>query len=78
MQESYRIAQEYFGKDLPNLEDLAANTSMILANSHFSINHARPLVPNLIEVGGLHIEPPKPLSKVGMTVSQEQFVNKIF
>jgi glucuronosyltransferase len=61
--ESNQIAREFFGPDIPTLEDLALNTSLILFNSHFSINNARPAVPNFIEVGGLHITEPKPLSK---------------
>lgn len=35
-----------------------------MVNTHFSIHAARPLVPNVIEVGGLHIEEPKPLDQV--------------
>ncbi|XP_063902949.1 UDP-glycosyltransferase UGT5-like [Zophobas morio] len=60
---SNQISKEFFGPDLPSLEDLALNTSLILVNSHFSISHSRPTVPNFVEVGGLHIHKPKPLSK---------------
>ncbi|RZC42454.1 UDPGT domain containing protein, partial [Asbolus verrucosus] len=61
---SNRIAKEFFGPTLPTLEKLALNTSLILVNSHFSMNYARPTVPNFIEIGGLHIHEPKPLPKV--------------
>ncbi|XP_044255719.1 UDP-glucosyltransferase 2-like [Tribolium madens] len=61
--ESNQIAREFFGPELPSLEELARNTSLVIVNSHFSISHARPTVPNFIEVGGLHIHEAKPLSK---------------
>lgn len=59
-----KITREFFGPDLPDINDLVYNTSLILVNSHFSIFTSRPTVPNFIEVGGLHIKPPEPLSKV--------------
>lgn len=64
MRPSNTLAREFFGADMPDLDDLAYNTSLLLVNSHFSINQARPTVPNFIEVGGLHINDPQPLSDV--------------
>lgn len=32
-------------------------------NSHFSMNHARPLMPGIVNIGGAHIKPAKPLPK---------------
>lgn len=61
---SDKIAKNFFGADLPDLEDLAYQTNLFLVNSHFSLNQARPTVPNFIEVGGLHIKQPKPLPEV--------------
>ncbi|KAF2882091.1 hypothetical protein ILUMI_24094 [Ignelater luminosus] len=57
------LAREFFGSDLPDINDLARNTSLVLVNSHFSVSSARPTVTNFIEVGGLHIKPPNPLPK---------------
>ncbi|XP_046971629.1 UDP-glucosyltransferase 2-like [Vanessa cardui] len=54
-QPSQIIADRLFGPGL-KLETLAQNYSLVLANSHFSINEVRPLVPALIEVGGLHLD----------------------
>ncbi|XP_069681767.1 UDP-glycosyltransferase UGT5-like [Periplaneta americana] len=56
-----KIARKYFGESLPPLADIARNTSLLLVNSHFSLNQPRPFVPNIVEVGGMHITPPKPL-----------------
>lgn len=49
-----RIAKRHFGDELPPLESIALNyTSLLLANSHFSLNLPRPLVPEVVEVGGM-------------------------
>ncbi|KAJ4448269.1 hypothetical protein ANN_10283 [Periplaneta americana] len=65
---SYRPSQElvrqHFGQDVPELSVLARNMSLVLVNSHFSLNSPRPLVPGVVEVGGLHIAPPQQLPKV--------------
>ncbi|XP_049877469.1 UDP-glucosyltransferase 2-like [Pectinophora gossypiella] len=52
---SQAIADRLFGPG-PKLESLAQNYSLVLSNSHFSINEVRPLVPALVEVGGLHLD----------------------
>lgn len=62
-----QIAKKYFGEDVPPLEELAKNTSLILMNTHFSINMPRPLPPQVIEVSGLHIKSVKPLPKVSVS-----------
>nr|CAD7614079.1 unnamed protein product [Timema genevievae] len=46
------------------LEELEKNTSLILVNTHFSLNQPRPLVPAVIEVGGIHFQQPKNLPVV--------------
>ncbi|XP_023939995.2 UDP-glucosyltransferase 2-like [Bicyclus anynana] len=56
------IADRLFGPG-PKLEALAQNYSLILSNSHFSINEVRPLVPSLVEVGGLHLDNTQTMSK---------------
>lgn len=58
------LAQKHFGHDMPSLRDIASNTSLLLVNSHFSVNIPRPVVPAVVEVGGLHIGVPKKLPKV--------------
>ncbi|XP_069681769.1 UDP-glycosyltransferase UGT5-like [Periplaneta americana] len=56
-----KIARKYFGEGLPPLAEIARNTSLLLLNTHFTINQPRPLVPNIVEVGGIHLTPPKEL-----------------
>ncbi|XP_068906139.1 UDP-glucosyltransferase 2-like isoform X2 [Tenebrio molitor] len=62
-EESNEIAKEFFGSNMPSLEKLAKNTSLIITNNYFSIKQIIPAVPNLIEIGGMHIREPKILSK---------------
>jgi len=46
------------------LAELTKNFSLVLLNQHFSLSFPRPYVPNMIEVGGLHIaHTPAPLPK---------------
>lgn len=65
------MAKDFFGSDLPDIRVLAKNISLLLVNSHFSINQARPMVPNVIEVGGLHVTEEAPLSKVNQQVQNK-------
>jgi glucuronosyltransferase len=62
--ESNKIAKEFFGTNMPSLEKLAKNTSLIITNNYFSSKQIVPAVPNLIEIGGMHIRQPKAPSKV--------------
>ncbi|CAG9832209.1 unnamed protein product [Diabrotica balteata] len=61
----------------PSIEELIANVSLVLLNGHESINQPVPLVPNMINVGGMHImagtELPKDL-KVIMDNAKEGIV----
>ncbi|XP_034488822.1 UDP-glucuronosyltransferase 2A3-like [Drosophila innubila] len=46
------------------LVELSKNFSLVMLNQHFSLSFPRPYVPNMIEVGGLHIShTPAPLPK---------------
>ncbi|XP_050298924.1 UDP-glycosyltransferase UGT5-like [Anthonomus grandis grandis] len=49
--------------DCPPITELRMNASLVLLNSHTSIYPALPLVPNMVEIGGYFIDPPKPLPK---------------
>jgi hypothetical protein len=48
----------------PPLTELLRKTSLLLVNNHFTLNYPKPLMPNIIEVGGMHIEQPKKLPEV--------------
>jgi glucuronosyltransferase len=46
---------------IPSIWELQKSTALILLNSHFSISYSRPLMPNMVEVAGMHIAPLKKL-----------------
>merc|ERR1711962_1429678 len=46
---------------IPTLEQLEHRQSLNLINSHFSFSDPLPLLPNQVEVGGMHLRPSKPL-----------------
>ncbi|KAG4077629.1 hypothetical protein HA402_008889 [Bradysia odoriphaga] len=59
------LAKKYFGHlgDLPSLEDLTRNISVVLINTHRSISPPRPSMPGTVFVGGAHIKDAKALPK---------------
>ncbi len=53
----------FFFTDLPKLEDLEKDVSAILVNSHIAIHSPKPLMPGVINIGGVHIKPAQPLPR---------------
>lgn len=49
---------------VPISRNIMYNASAILVNSHFTLNRPRPVVPGVIEVGGMHIGKINPLPEV--------------
>lgn len=78
MVEHTAIARKYFGDDLPPTVVYERNVSAVLLNDHFTITFPRPLVPNLINIGGppLHLlrRTTKLITKV---ICQSGFINQI-
>jgi glucuronosyltransferase len=66
-----QLSKQHFGPDVPSIAELKKKTSLILVNSHFSLNVPRPTVPALIEVGGLHIKENRKLPKVSFPCNTE-------
>ncbi|XP_008191816.1 UDP-glycosyltransferase UGT5 isoform X4 [Tribolium castaneum] len=58
-----QIARKYLGQDLPPIENVIMNSSLLLVNTHFSLNLPRALVPAVVEVGGIHINKIKALPR---------------
>ena len=56
------ILRKYFNSsNISSISVLEKSTALLIINQHFSIGHPRPLMPNTVEVGGIHINPPKKL-----------------
>jgi glucuronosyltransferase len=60
------IMEKYFREfaPLPSISELQSSTSLLLLNHHFSISYPRPLMPNVVQVGGMHVKPAKKLPEV--------------
>lgn len=59
-----KIVKKYLGNVAKNLEKHIYNTSLLLVNTHFTLNLPRPLVPNIIEIAGIHLGKHEPLPEV--------------
>ncbi|VVC97207.1 unnamed protein product [Leptidea sinapis] len=49
------IIEKQFGRKISDLHDAANNITLLFVNSHYTLNGVRPLVPGLVEVGGIHM-----------------------
>ena len=58
------IYRHYLGEDCPSADEIAANASLVLVNAHLSFDFSKPLLPNVIEVGGAHCRPGRKLPAV--------------
>nr|UEN71108.1 UDP-glucosyltransferase 332G1 [Meteorus pulchricornis] len=47
--------EKFFGRRLSSMSELYDDISLVLVNSHHSINGIMPMPPGVIEVGGLHV-----------------------
>ncbi|XP_056643375.1 UDP-glucosyltransferase 2-like isoform X1 [Diorhabda sublineata] len=54
------IVRKYISKDI-DLTQVQYNVSLVLSNSHISLNRATSSVPCMKEIAGFHIKPPKKL-----------------
>lgn len=55
-----QLVKEYIPRG-GNLYDILYNTSLVLLNSHPTLNQPVPTVPNMIEIGGFHMKPAQKL-----------------
>lgn len=64
-----KIVKEVLGEDI-DLERASSEMSLLLVNTHYSLQGPRPVVPGFIEVGGMHITSAKrtPLVSVFKTI----------
>jgi glucuronosyltransferase len=60
------IMKKHFNytSSMPSITDLEKSTALVLVNHHFSISYPKPVMPNYVQVGGMHIKPPKNLPAV--------------
>lgn len=57
-----KVYREYLGDDAPGIPEIEAQSKLILMNSHYSMNFPRPLLPTVVEVGGIHCRRPRSIT----------------
>ncbi|XP_022814629.1 UDP-glucuronosyltransferase 2B1-like isoform X1 [Spodoptera litura] len=70
------IIERRFWTKIPDLDVLARNVSMILVNTFHSLNGVRPLLPGLVEVGGMHIPRGRQEERAAIPQYIERFLNE--
>jgi hypothetical protein len=68
MTELYR--EKLGNPNIPAVDEILRNTSLILSNGHFSLSTPKAFLPDIVEVAGMHCHPAEPLPK-----DLEDFVN---
>jgi len=60
------VLHKYFNytDNLPPVWELEYKTSLVLLNTHHSFSYPKPLMPNYVQVSGMHVKPPKKLPQV--------------
>lgn len=56
-----RLYEKYFPNAKKSFHEMFRSSAMVFANTHVSISSARPVLSNMIDIGGIHINEPKPL-----------------
>lgn len=68
-----KVLRRRFGDDIPHLSDLSKKVSMMFVNQHYSLSGAKHLSPNVVELGGIHIEKTEPLDQVKRMKLRQSF-----
>ena len=56
-----KLYKKYFPNAKKSFDEMYRSSSIIFLNHHVSSTSARPYLPNMIEIGGIHVQPAKPL-----------------
>ncbi|CAH0559936.1 unnamed protein product [Brassicogethes aeneus] len=57
------LNRKYFGEHVRPYRDIAKEVSLVIVNSNMVNANIKPLIPQVIEISGIHIKPKKPLPK---------------
>lgn len=66
-------ATKYLGDYGSTISYDIMNESLLLTNSHYTLNLPKPVVPNIIEIGGIHIGKNLPLKKVSSSCRNSSY-----
>jgi len=60
---SQQTLKKHLGVDV-SLDEFSSNVSLVLANTHWTVNGVSPTLPGVLELGGMHLESSKDLPTV--------------
>ncbi len=66
------VYRTILGHSTPSLYDNVRKTSIIFVNAYRGINPAVPLLPGVVEIGGIHIKPASELPMVGILLIKKK------
>ncbi|XP_058451968.1 UDP-glucosyltransferase 2-like isoform X3 [Malaya genurostris] len=66
-----KMIEKHFGSNMTKSKDLMYRIDLLMTNTEPALGYIRPIVPQAIQLGFLHIEPPKPLPS-----DLQQFMDK--
>ncbi|XP_030373467.1 2-hydroxyacylsphingosine 1-beta-galactosyltransferase-like [Scaptodrosophila lebanonensis] len=66
-----QLYRKYFPGNKQDFYDMRKNTALVLLNQHVSLSFPRPYAPNMIEVGGMHIN----RKRQPLPADIEEFIN---
>ena len=69
------VIRKQLGDDMPSWQEVEKNASLFLLNTDLSFDYSKPMMPNIINVGGMHCREPRKLDKVSFV---EEFENLFF
>lgn len=71
-----KIVEKYFGsEESEQLDKIRYNISLFLSNTHYTVNSPIALLPNIVEIGGIHIGKSGKLSEVRKIISYQYTKN---
>lgn len=66
-----KIIDKYFGPNFTESYTITRNVSLVITNAHPALGFTRPIVPSTIQVGLMHVHPPKALD-----IGLQQYLDK--
>lgn len=71
--EATAIGRKYFGPSVPEADALMKTTSLMFINGHHTVDLPKPMLPNFVDIGGIHLSRPKPLPRVSKSKQNLSF-----
>lgn len=59
-----QLIKEVFGEGMPSAQQLELNKTLQIYSGNGLLSYPKPVTPNIVHIGPLHIVPPKPLPEV--------------